>query len=68
MMEVDCQEESFLASFDFSKFTNLTTPWLDNTWAIKLRYIMHTIEMLEVFFSGLNLSVSLVWELTHPKM
>ena len=68
MMKVDCQGGSFLASFDFSNFTNLTTPWLDNTWAIKLRYIMHTIEMLNVFFSGLNLSVSLVWELTHPKM
>jgi len=26
-----------LASFDFSKFTNLTRPWLDNTWAINLR-------------------------------
>jgi len=37
MMKVHCQEESFLASFDFSNFTNLTTPWLDNTWAIKLR-------------------------------
>ena len=39
MMSVDCDEENFLASIEFSKFTeNLKTPWMDNTWNIELRY------------------------------
>ena len=39
MMSVDCDEETFLASIEFSKFTeNLKTPWMDNTWNIELRY------------------------------
>jgi len=52
MMSVDCNEETFLASFEFSKFTeNLKTPWMDNTWNIELRT-----ESIDNFGVGTNTS------------
>ena len=76
MMTVDCSEENFSASFDFSKFTSLKTPWLDDTWDVELRYIA-----VNLFFglflicshTGLNQSTILgseptrarEWVLTH---
>ena len=42
MMTVDCSEERFSTTLEFSKFTeNLKTPWLDDTWAIEFRWIAY---------------------------